>query len=150
MPASTKGRAHYDIKPQNIRVLLGLDGEVLQCGLHDLGASVMWGEISVCSLELGCLNSTAVDLGRGLISQSAEPEHSSRTDNYDAVLTCASLGNVPGRMQQLSWHVKSSEKAYLAGALTDAPAHIALFKDCTCQEICCIEQGMPLLLWLVW
>ncbi len=37
-----QGRAHCDIKPQNIRVVLGLGGEVLQCTLHDLGSSVMY------------------------------------------------------------------------------------------------------------
>lgn len=44
-----QGRAHCDIKPQNIRVLLGVDGEVLQCGMHDLGASVEYQGELMCS-----------------------------------------------------------------------------------------------------
>lgn len=37
-----QGRAHSDIKPDNIRVVLDRDGQVLQCTLHDLGGSVMY------------------------------------------------------------------------------------------------------------
>lgn len=37
-----QGRAHSDIKPDNIRVVLDTDGQVLQCTLHDLGGSVMY------------------------------------------------------------------------------------------------------------
>lgn len=37
-----QGRAHSDIKPDNIRVVLDPDGQVLQCTLHDLGGSVMY------------------------------------------------------------------------------------------------------------
>lgn len=37
-----QGRAHSNIKPDNIRVVLDRDGQVLQCTLHDLGGSVMY------------------------------------------------------------------------------------------------------------
>lgn len=36
-----QGRAHCDLKPQNIRVLLDKDGHVLQCTLCDLGGSII-------------------------------------------------------------------------------------------------------------
>ena len=35
-----QGRAHGDVKPDNIRVLLGDDDKVLRCTLMDLGGSV--------------------------------------------------------------------------------------------------------------
>ena len=37
-----QGRAHCDVKPDNIRVLLGEDGTVLHCTLVDLGSSVVY------------------------------------------------------------------------------------------------------------
>ena len=37
-----QGRAHCDVKPDNIRVLLSEDGTVLHCMLVDLGSSVVY------------------------------------------------------------------------------------------------------------
>ena len=37
-----QGRAHCDVKPQNIRVLLSKEGQVLQCTLHGLAGSVAY------------------------------------------------------------------------------------------------------------
>ena len=37
-----QGRVHGDLKLKNIRVLLGKDGQVVHCTLHDLGGSVAY------------------------------------------------------------------------------------------------------------
>lgn len=37
-----QGRAHCDLKPQNIRVLLNKHGQVLQCVVCDLGGSIAY------------------------------------------------------------------------------------------------------------
>ena len=55
-----QGRAHGDIKPDNIRVLLGADDTVLHCTLVDLGGSLVYHGKHNTAADSGSMSTAAL------------------------------------------------------------------------------------------
>ena len=98
-----QGRAHGDIKPDNIRVLLGADSKVLHCTLVDLGSSVVYsGEQHNTAANSGSM-STAALLSKPYLCCDQMPRRSHRC----WVVCCGLLASPCSSID--AWHAATQE-----------------------------------------